>query len=1274
MRHHANLSARFTRVRGVAKRLFVVAVLLLAIMGVVVYMLSRPERLARMASAVLSDATGGDVTIDNAHLNWDGSLRLDGVLFRIPDNPDKQVQTTLGPTTRSIGDASRLFTVDQIHIDHSLQSLLRGTFRVNSLTLVRPTVYLTQLTDGTYNFSLLHPRKTQESGERPQIPEVFIKEASIQFAETDASGVYRANGKIELSGSMVALRSSPSTFKFTLREEGIGDATRPKLTGQFNLETMVVQAKLQDLQITREKQMMLPRIVREYCDAYKPSGIVPEMSYSYDPSRSPQRKASLVLNRGEMDFGLERAGVRMADVSGVFELEDEKLFVRTLKGRVADIDYKIDGEVRGLSTDAPFNLNVAISPFVLPEKPSFLIAMPDRVHMIFRRFAPSGVFTASVKLARDNPAGEISYRGDVDVDRGKLKFKGFPYQLDELHGKLSFTNEEVLLKDMRGRGPTGARVLINARIAPPADGASLDMTVRAEGMPLDEELRKCMFPWQVEQLDRFMDKSAHERWEKQDLLQSSKTALRRKAQLAIARDRRRTLADTKAIAAADEAIVELERLAKIPVFDLGGTLNLDVHVTRAVGEHTDYVTSVDVDVTGAGVIFAPWPYPLRLTGGKVLIRPHSVEIKNVTCDGLTGLRGTIDGVIRGDPKDGSSVPDVKVRAMRAPLDELLLGTIKPPRDALLRAVNLDATLDMSGAIFRNDNREIDFSIDVGFTNAKAQPLGGRVKLTDVKGKATITGEGVDVHSIEAKRGDATLAVTGKTRWDGPSAGVETNVRFKELLVDETLADVLPKNLEATAAAREMIEAYKPVGVVSGSMSYKKPDASPSASYRVTLEPRSLSFDFKKQRVTLAELKGSATVTPDGVRLDAVSAKAGDVTFGVSGTIGGGRMPELDLSFNARSNSIDPLTRAAVPPAVASLIDRLSIKSGYELTDATLKRSSVFATTTQPGVTSRQVPTTTFAGKLRLTNASANLGLPVTEAGGTIDLGVTTVGDDTPPNISAAIAIGSLRAAGRRIAPLTANIASAEPPGVIRLKDLRGKLYGGELLTTGDFDTRGDGRYRLQASVSEVPVDGLTNPARYEELLAAQTAPASTQRSDARSRGGKLTMSVSLDGVPDKPESRKGRGQFEIREANLYEIPTLVAILQLFQFTLPSTRSIDTATSQFLVDGDIVRFEAIKLASPSLEIIGAGTMRYSTTALDINLNSRNPQAPDLGAFSKVLTGLKDQLVHIHVGGTLAEPRPSLRPLSGPQRINDEPPPVLPKTTQREGAGADKTSDQ
>ena len=257
------------------------------------------------------------------------------------------------------------------------------------------------------------------------------------------------------------------------------------------------------------------------------------------------------------------------------------------------------------------------------------------------------------------------------------------------------------------------------------------------------------------------------------------------------------------------------------------------------------------------------------------------------------------------------------------------------------------------------------------------------------------------------------------------------------------------------------------------------------------------------------------------------------------------------------------------------------------------------------------------------------------------------GNTTWPHLDLRLDAQQVIAAGRVLDPLTVHLATNKQADQLNILLLEGSCYGGMLLGKGHVQLGNQGRYELELVLKDVALDAFTAP-QTDENRQPSTSPASSDSGLDVESEGFLSANLMLEGSILDRTSRRGRGELEIRNADLYDVPLAVATLQILNLSLPMSRAFDRAWAQYLIQDDWVYFDLIQFQAPTIEIIGSGTMRYSNLELNLDMFTRNPTSPQFGPLSDLFTVFKDQLVSLRVTGTLDDPKPQIASFQGVRR--------------------------
>jgi hypothetical protein len=186
--------------------------------------------------------------------------------------------------------------------------------------------------------------------------------------------------------------------------------------------------------------------------------------------------------------------------------------------------------------------------------------------------------------------------------------------------------------------------------------------------------------------------------------------------------------------------------------------------------------------------------------------------------------------------------------------------------------------------------------------------------------------------------------------------------------------------------------------------------------------------------------------------------------------------------------------------------------------------------------------------------------------------------------------------------------------------LSARLADGALLADGSAAAGPAGRFTVVASLQDADLQRLAND-----------ATATPQRYRGRLSGG-----IELNGSRAGTHSLSGRGQVRLRDADLYELPVVVALLKILRVKAPDRNAFGSSLVDFRVEGPHAYLDTIELSGDAISLVGTGEIDFDTN-LRLSFRSIMGDAEtQLPAMKKLLGGASGQFMLIHVDGTLAEP--------------------------------------
>ncbi len=194
--------------------------------------------------------------------------------------------------------------------------------------------------------------------------------------------------------------------------------------------------------------------------------------------------------------------------------------------------------------------------------------------------------------------------------------------------------------------------------------------------------------------------------------------------------------------------------------------------------------------------------------------------------------------------------------------------------------------------------------------------------------------------------------------------------------------------------------------------------------------------------------------------------------------------------------------------------------------------------------------------------------------------------------------------------------SQQPPTPIT-----GKLFGGTLRLDAQKSIVGDGKYTIWASLAQ---------SKLAEAV-AEFAPHLEQIT------GMTFASLKFQGDDSGVRSYRGNGNLQIRDAKIYELPIIVALLKVPYFRDLNRTAFDSSNIDFKISGDQYLLERIELIGDAISLIGNGQVSMDR---DINLNFYTVMGRGrfyIPIVSELYRASSKRVLWINVDGTLENPQ-------------------------------------
>jgi hypothetical protein len=263
----------------------------------------------------------------------------------------------------------------------------------------------------------------------------------------------------------------------------------------------------------------------------------------------------------------------------------------------------------------------------------------------------------------------------------------------------------------------------------------------------------------------------------------------------------------------------------------------------------------------------------------------------------------------------------------------------------------------------------------------------------------------------------------------------------------------------------------------------------------------------------------------------------------------------------------------------------------------------------------------FAMTLATQNASVDAGLPMSKIAGACSL-AGNFRDGSLADLQGDFDFDSLSVADRSASNLSFKLKKLAGQSVVTLSDLDATVANGSLAGQMSFNvgTEASDHYTLNLILRDADITQL------------DPDPKSGIQ-------GQLSASIDLEGSWSDPSTRIGRGDVLVTGEHLYKIPILLGVSQITNLALPLNEPFTQGTAQYAVQGQNVIFNSIELSAANMRMSGSGQMDFASKKFDMTFTTNNPKWPKLPVINDLLVAAQQQLLEIHVSGTIEEPKVS-----------------------------------
>jgi hypothetical protein len=163
----------------------------------------------------------------------------------------------------------------------------------------------------------------------------------------------------------------------------------------------------------------------------------------------------------------------------------------------------------------------------------------------------------------------------------------------------------------------------------------------------------------------------------------------------------------------------------------------------------------------------------------------------------------------------------------------------------------------------------------------------------------------------------------------------------------------------------------------------------------------------------------------------------------------------------------------------------------------------------------------------------------------------------------------------------------------------------------------------------------------------------------RNLRGKVTATADLTGIGYSRNRLAGRGNISLTEANVYELPQMVAMLKILSIRPPDQNAFSDAAINYRVEGEHIYFDRIDFHGDAISLRGKGDMDLQPQQIHLSFYTTVGRGElEVPIINQVFRGASQQIMSIRVTGSPQNPDIRREALPGVNRVlqelNGEPP--------------------
>ncbi len=661
-----------------------------------------------------------------------------------------------------------------------------------------------------------------------------------------------------------------------------------------------------------------------------------------------------------------------------------------------------------------------------------------------------------------------------------------------------------------------------------------------------------------------------------------------------------------------------------------GEVDVRAELTRSEG-----IIEPRVSVRCRNLSLTHYRFPQRLdrTVGTVVLEGKSLSLY------LTGQAGgqpvQVSGAFQLD--SSGSVGHVEVRGEAMRISDSLLAAM-PPRSAdIVRKLRASGTFDF---LFRHERAphlkdKKSNSLGIRLTDCSMAYAGFPYPLTKVSGSIRMHDDKWTIQDVTGVNDVGVVRCTGSLIRSDDDGQLTLELTGTGVVLERELRDSLPIGMQ------QIWDDLDPRGNADFTAIIRHRLKNRSTKVEVEAIPhrQTVSIEPAWFPYRLEQLKGRLVLKDGVLRFEGVRGIHDRTSVGAEGTcrfLADGGWHVSFESLVADRFRADHDVVQALPAGLQQAINLVN-PSGLLSLAGTLDIYSVPSAgrSSQAGndvLTSIATPAARWDLNLDMEQGSVDVGVPLEHVHG----GVRLCGesDGNVWQSKGELNVDSAMWHGVQMTRITGPIAMSNDGAQFgmsasglddRPRRLQAQVAGGTLALDGRASTDDIGSFAVAMSLNGADLERLSGG-----MLNFRSG------ADAQRPRGRVSGTLELSGSRNGAHSLTGRGQMRLKEATIYELPVVVALLKVLRVKAPDRNAFGSSLVDFKIEGPHAILETVELSGDAISLVGAGELDIDGEIHLVLRSIMGDSQQQLPAMKRFLGGASGQFLLIHVDGTLASP--------------------------------------